>query len=67
MKTMKKNEGDKKEAVIKDILTSKRIEPFLSRSNALNKKWAYVVASEEITTNRLISPISPKSQFMQNQ
>lgn len=28
-------------------LTSKRIEPFLSRSNALNRKWAYVVASEE--------------------
>jgi len=38
----------------KEILTSKRIEPFLSRSNALNRKWAYVVASEGIMKNRSV-------------
>ena len=30
-----------------DVLTSNRMEPLLSMSNALNKKCAYVVASEK--------------------
>lgn len=29
-------------------LTSKRMEPFLSMSNALNRKCAYMVASENV-------------------
>lgn len=45
-------------------LTSKRIEPFLSMSNALNRKCAYVVASEnkwhtELNrTRHVVGPLS---------
>ncbi|TNN66862.1 hypothetical protein EYF80_022931 [Liparis tanakae] len=46
--------------------SSKRMEPFLSMSKALNRKWAYVVASVHKRSRACLTGLSDVDQAQQS-